>query len=149
MNKLVKKGVDVSQLTIARMYDPITRKVCPPEVRSQFMNCAAEIVDQKTVLTENRLIKYEALLEEHDDEDAPEVKTIKEEIEDKKLTKINFNKAIRREEIIDGDRSLADALANAEPYLNQVREIDLGVNKSYFEDKEVYENIFSFFSFQK
>ena len=88
MNKLIKKAVDVSQLTIAGI------SWCPPEVRSQFMNCAAEIFGQKTVLTENRLVKYEALLEEHDDEDAPEVKTIKEEIEDKKLTKINFKWAI-------------------------------------------------------
>ena len=79
------------------------------------MNLAAEVIDKKTVRTENRLCKYEQILEDNEDnEDAADVKTIKEEIQDTKLTLLNFNSAIYDKKITDGDRNLANALANAE-----------------------------------
>ena len=88
---------------------------CSPELRSQLMNYAADVIDKKTVSTENRLCKYEQILEDNEDnEDAADVKTIREEIQDTKLTLLNFNRAIYEREITDCDRNLADALANAE-----------------------------------
>ena len=143
MNKLVKKALGVQKLTIREM------SRCTPALRSQLMNCAADIFDEKTLLTENRLCKYETLLEDNeDDENAPDVKTIREEIEDNKLTHIDFYNAIYKSEITDGDRNFANALANAE-YLDSVENIDFGYNESLFGDAEIYENILTFFSFQK
>ena len=57
INKLILKSVDVQQLTISEMVEQFA--ACSPELRSQFMNFAAEVIEKKTVRTENRICKYE------------------------------------------------------------------------------------------